>query len=262
MARYPAPGAAHVENNAAKLDYSHIEDGYVIARVYDSNPARKFKIRQECGGRLQDYNGHPFHNEIYIPLVYGSGKYTISVYRNKDGTKYDQQLQIRQDVTLKDTLSPWLYPTAYAEYFPSSKCVREAALVCQGKTSDIDKLSAIASFVIDALEYDMALAAEVNNSDTFFVPTPDTALAKRKGICFEYASLTAAMCRSQDIPCKIAVGRVGSAMHAWNEVYCTTGGNVRGVPINAGGWSLLDLTFLDGAGRQYAARDYKVEYYG
>ena len=263
MAKYPIPGSQHIENNTAKLDISHIDNGYVIAHVYDSNPAKKFKIRQECGGKSQDYNGHPFHAEIYIPLVYGSGKYTISIWRNREGTKYDQQLQVRQDVILKDVLSPWLYPTAYSEYFPSSVCVREAALACQGKTVDVDKLQAIASAVIDALEYDRALAAEVSNVDSFFVPAPDTALAKRKGICFEYASLTAAMCRSQDIPCKIAVGRAcgGGGLHAWNEVYCTNGGNVRGVPINAACWSLLDLTWLD-SGVRVAAGNYTVEYYG
>ena len=262
MARYPREGALHIETTAAKLDYSHIEDGYVIVHVYDDNPARKFKIRQECGGKSQDFSAHPYHNEVYIPLVYGSGIYTISVYRNTTGIKYDQPLQLKHNVVLKDVFSPWLYPTAYAEFFPSSVCVREAALACQGKTTDIDKLQSIASYILAILEYDRVLAAEVNNVDSFFVPAPDAVLAKRKGICFEYASLTAAMCRSQDIPCKIAVGRVGSAYHAWNEVYLSNAGSFFGVPVTAGAWSVLDLTFLDGAGQQLPVSNYRVDYYG
>ena len=40
-----------------------------------------------------------------------------------------------------------------------------------------------------------------------------------RGICFDYASLTAAMLRSQNIPARLEIGYSGDVYHAWISVY-------------------------------------------
>ena len=62
---------------------------------------------------------------------------------------------------------------------------------------------------------------------------PDTAatLNSNKGICYDLASLFAAMCRSQNIPCTLTKGYAGSSYHAWNKV------NV------SGNWYQIDMTY-------------------
>ena len=56
-------------------------------------------------------------------------------------------------------------------------------------------------------------------------------LNSNKGICYDLASLFAAMCRSQDIPCTLTKGYAGSSYHAWNKV------NV------SGNWYQIDMTY-------------------
>lgn len=52
-----------------------------------------------------------------------------------------------------------------------------------------------------------------------YLPSPTNTLSTKKGICYDYASLFATMCRSQGVACKIAKGYTSNGVyHAWNEV--------------------------------------------
>ena len=266
QAKWPKTGDKILKNEAAQIDYSNINEGYIIAWVYDADPQKKFKIRLEEGGRAQNFSAHPAHKEIYIPMVFGTGIYRIAILRQVSGSQYKQVLSLTEPVKLISALSPWLHPTAYCEYFPDSKCVQVAADICRLELTDFDCLKKITSWVIDNLEYDHALAAVVNDDKTsFWIPEPDAVLAKKKGICWECASLTAAMLRSQGVPAKIVVGWVGAAYHAWNEVYLTTDGFLEpGCYLRKGAWALLDLTTADVSGsfKVPSGVSYKVDYYG
>jgi transglutaminase-like putative cysteine protease len=61
------------------------------------------------------------------------------------------------------------------------------------------------------------------------------AFSERSGICFDIASLYAAMCRAVHVPVRLitgeAVGAGGWVSHAWNEVYDAE--NHRWVPVDA-----------------------------
>ena len=72
----------------------------------------------------------------------------------------------------------------------------------------------------------------------------DETLSTKKGICFDYASLTAAMLRSIGIPAKLAIGYSASVRHAWIDVYIQSVGWVeRAVEFNGDEWKLMDPTF-------------------
>ena len=269
-AKFPQEGSMVLRNTSAKLDYSHINEGYFIVWVYDPGPHRKFKIKVSANGKEQNFSAHPEHGEVYVPLVYGSGRYTLIIARHTSGVSYEPVINTTMDVRLPDELEPWLYPTAYAEYFQDSVCVRTAEGITAGLTADIDKLGAIVEYVMDCLEYDTELARTVNEDKTkFWIPTPDDVIAKKKGICWEYASLTAALCRVSGIPCKVVVGWVGGIYHAWNEIWMKDGGSlIDGYPMPESQWALLDLTVADSGGGiktfyDYAANNaYAAEYYG
>ena len=67
-----------------------------------------------------------------------------------------------------------------------------------------------------------------------------------KGICFDYAALTAAMLRSQGIPTKMVFGNVSpdDLYHAWNMFYTEeTGWVTAKYEVKGGEWNRLDLTF-------------------
>ena len=77
-----------------------------------------------------------------------------------------------------------------------------------------------------------------------YLPDPDSTLESKTGICFDYASLAAAMLRSQEIPCKLITGYVDEIYHAWNMIYFEEYGWIT-VEISAPSqaWTRVDITF-------------------
>jgi hypothetical protein len=78
----------------------------------------------------------------------------------------------------------------------------------------------------------------------------DAALDRGKGICFDYAAVTAAMLRGLGIPCKLVAGYAGAAYHAWIRAYSEETGWVNQlIYFDGKGWKLMDPTFAS-AGNQ------------
>jgi len=69
-------------------------------------------------------------------------------------------------------------------------------------------------------------------------------LERKKGICFDYAALMAAMLRSQNVPCKLVVGYAGEVYHAWISVWTEENGWIDGMIFFDGhAWKRMDPTF-------------------
>ena len=117
-------------------------------------------------------------------------------------------------------------------------------------TDPLDKVAAIYDFVVKNLTYDKQLAATVQSG---YLPVLDSVLAKKTGICFDYAALMTGMLRSQGVPCKLVVGYAGTAYHAWISVYSEKTGWVEGVVYFDGvSWQRMDPTFAS-SGKQSAS---------
>ena len=85
-----------------------------------------------------------------------------------------------------------------------------------------------------------------------YIPSVDDTFLTNTGICFDYASLAAAMLRSCGIPTKVETGYISPSgiYHAWNEVYVKDSGWIEvGFKIDADTWTLLDLTFAAGSSK-------------
>ena len=122
-----------------------------------------------------------------------------------------------------------------------SKVVAKAEELCAGKTSDMDKLTAIYNYVVNNFTYDKELAATVQSG---YLPDVDKVLEAKKGICFDYAAVMSAMLRSQNIPCKLVVGYAGTVYHAWVNVYIEgTGWIANAIFFDGENWTLMDPTF-------------------
>ena len=120
----------------------------------------------------------------------------------------------------------------------------------EGKTEPLEKVQAVYDFVVKNITYDHELAATVQSG---YLPVLDTVLAKRSGICFDYASLMTGMLRSQGIPSKLVVGYAGTAYHAWISVWSEETGWVDGaIYFDGVSWQRMDPTFAS-SGRQSAA---------
>lgn len=194
-----------------------------------------------------------------FPLQMGNCEYTLRVMKNVSGSSYTQLYSGTENVTLKSSLYPYLYPNQYVNFSTSSAIVPKASTICAGCTDDIDKLKAVYNWMITNISYDYAKASSVS---TGYLPNVDSILSSKKGICFDYAALMAAMLRSQGIPTQLVIGSAGAVAqnHAWNEVYLKgTGWITVKIQNTSTGWKLLDPTFGDKTGdtSQYAgARKY------
>ena len=86
-----------------------------------------------------------------------------------------------------------------------------------------------------------------------YLPVLDTVLAKKTGICFDYAALMTGMLRSQGVPCKLVVGYAGTAYHAWISVWTKENGWVDGaIYFDGSTWQRMDPTFAS-SGKQSAS---------
>ena len=188
-------------------------------------------------------------SEVF-PLSDGNGSYQVIVYENISGTKYSTVTSVSFQVTLTDEFAPFLRPNQYVDYGVAPKTVAKAAELTAGKTDPLAKVQAIYEFVVKNLTYDKQLAATVQSG---YLPVLDTVLAKKTGICFDYAALMTGMLRSQGVPCKLVVGYAGTAYHAWISVWSEKTGWVEGVIYFDGtSWQRMDPTFAS-SGKQSAS---------
>ena len=184
---------------------------------------------------------------IIFPLTGGDGKYTFFVGVNTTDTKYAELYKTECEVKLQDEFQPFLRPSVYVNYSKDSQCVRKAAELAATAETALDVVEAVYEYVCDNVAYDRELAAQVQaKSKTCYVPDLDQVLSSKKGICFDYASLAAAMLRSQGIPTKMVFGDVSpdDVYHAWNMFYTEQTGWVSvHFQVRTGDWNRLDLTF-------------------
>lgn len=87
--------------------------------------------------------------------------------------------------------------------------------ICAGCDTDAEKVQAIYSWIIQNFEYDYDYYAFIQYFNV------RRTLRTRKGVCYDFSNLFAALCRSQNIPCYVVDGisYETAAQHTWNRVY-------------------------------------------
>ncbi len=237
-----ADGAAVITGENGEVDHGNASEGYISAVYTGSSKAVKLRIK--CGDTQYDHDLAPGGKREFFPLM-GSGSYTVKMYEQLSGKNYAEILSGDFEAAVKSETSAYLYPNKYVNYGDGSECVKKAAEVCAGKNGDVEKIGAVFDWIADNITYDKTLAATVQSG---YVPDPDRTIAAGKGICFDYASLFAAMCRSQSIPARLVIGYAEPDIyHAWNEVYTEeTGWITPELFLKKKGYNIADATFYAG----------------
>jgi hypothetical protein len=217
-----APGKKVFDGNGATVDYSNVNQGYVMVKYEGDNPKVKVQItKADKGDDTYTYDLHPDGKFQALPLSQGNGAYDVAVYTNVQGNQYALAAQQQVKMKLKDKFSPYLRPSQYVDYTADSKCIAKASEIVKDSKSDIGAAEQIFLFVVGHVSYDYDKAETVQSG---YLPDVDETLDTGKGICFDYAALTTAMLRSQGIPSKLIVGYAGSAYHAWIAIYSKESG--------------------------------------
>lgn len=100
--------------------------------------------------------------------------------------------------------------------------------ICADCDTDKEKVKAIYEWMIHNFEYDYECEPIVQYFNV------RKTLSARKGICYDFSHLFAALCRSQNIPCSVVDGDKRENVqyhHTWNRVYFN------------GSWWNVDITF-------------------
>ena len=247
-----ASGIAEERCADAIIDYSHAEDGYVMAQFLTETDTR-LKVLIKGATTTYTYN-LPQGQWTVFPLSDGNGSYQVCIYQNVYDNKYALVLSAIFDVALVDEFAPFLRPNQYVDYANANATVMQGLKIAAGRTDPLEKVAAVYDFVVTHLEYDYEKAATVKSG---YLPVLDDVLAAKKGICFDYAALMTAMLRSQGIPSKLVVGYAGSTYHAWISVWTEENGWIDGAIFFDGQvWKRMDPTFASSQNRSDEIMDY------
>lgn len=241
-------GVTVLKNEKAVVDASNLAEGFVTVK-YTGGKNVRIKVQiiwEKTPKDPYNYDLNNAGNAETFPLTQGDGTYTIKVLENTSGTKYAQAYSTTVKLTARDQYLPYLYPNQYVNYSDSSKVVTKAAELVKGKSATLDKVAEIYHFVVNNFTYDYDLADKVAKKQvTGYLPDVDKVLSAKKGICFDYAAVMAAMLRSQGIPCKLVVGYAGEIYHAWINVYVDGSGWIdKVIAFDGKSWTLMDPTFV------------------
>ena len=253
-----ASGVAIMENEKAVVDYSNVSDGYVMVMYHADTDSELRTLIDSPDGVRYTYTLNPGSYAVY-PLTEGDGEYTIGVYEQTDGIKYKLILKTTADVSVSDPLAPFLSPSQYVNYDINSYVVATAAEITAGAESLLDIITAIYNYVVSNIVYDEELAETVQSG---YLPDVDAVLKSKKGICFDYSAVMAAMLRSQGVPTKLVVGFNEGEYHAWLNVHSQETGWINMVVFFDGSaWRLMDPTLAAGEIDYIAIEaDYEAKY--
>lgn len=252
--------ASAVTQNDGSIDTSKVSEGVVMA---SATSASRLKFLVTCGDMSYNYDLPGDGTPITCPINMGDGSYTFAVMRNTGGSNYVETASTTADVHLVSEFAPFSQPNIFCDYNENSACVAKARELVANAENQGDAVKAVCNYVVNNVTYDTAKASELSGTSGY-IPNPDATLSSGKGICFDYASLGAAMLRSVGIPTKIVTGYVSpdDLYHAWILVYIDGSWTSAKFSVDPQTWSRVDLTFaadsgsvgLVGDGKTYTER--------
>ena len=227
-----------IGNDTIKIDISNIAEGYIVVAYTGAKERAKLQI---TGENQITYTINLTGNLDVIPLTSDSGSYQLTAYECIQGNEFAMIYSDVLDVSLENAKGPYLYPNLYVNFTQDSECVSVASELAKDATCDLDVVAKVYSYVVDNIEYDHE---EAENVASNYLPNTDEIMETRKGICLDYASLMAAMLRSQRIPTRLEIGYAKDAYHSWISVFTEDEGWVSGIiEFNGQNWTLMDPTF-------------------
>lgn len=229
------------------IDTSGTSGGWVGARA--KSPSRlKFQVIH--GEMTYNYDLPNDGTPTCFPLNMGNGDYAFRIMENIEGSSYAELDSTTSSVTLDSEFSPFLVPNIFCDYDTSSACVKKAQQLMTSVANQGEAVREICTFVADNVTYDYD-KAEVLAKSSGYIPDADETLSTKKGICFDYACLSAAMLRSVGLPAQVVTGYVSpdDLYHAWTMVYVDGTWKTAQFSVSPKKWSRCDVTFASaGAG--------------
>lgn len=245
-------------DRAKDVDFSQKLTG-IVKTLYSDTLTKKAKIIVKLGDVKYIYNVLDRQNYERLPLQLGNGNYSIEIYENTSGSKYQKVYSESGTVDIEDQTTVFLSSMQQVLWFDEDMAIQMANTLvknfelekgAEATDSEITKL--FYDYVVENITYDYN---KITTLSYDYVPSIDTILEGGSGICYDYSVLLAAMLRSKAIPAKLIKGYCSftDVYHAWNEVYIT----------DEKRWAIVDTTFdayMYGRQRAYSFEKKREDY--
>ncbi|MBM7615052.1 transglutaminase-like domain-containing protein [Alkaliphilus hydrothermalis] len=167
-------------------------------------------------------------------LTEGKGSYEIIMMIHKEDRKYSYGPRL--NIENEADVNPFLVPITHIES-DNEDIIEMATTITQHFNNDTDKAKAIFNWVTGNIKYDYDKYHDQLNSNYNHQYGALNTLKTKTGVCYDFATLTAALGRGIGLQVKVVEG-LGvtdefSGLHAWNEVYISEENR----------WISLDTTF-------------------
>ncbi len=188
----------------------------IVDIAYKGDSPQKIKVMIQKDSQKYTYDLRADGSQQSFPLQMGDGNYKVSVLQNIQGTKYKYLKTEEISLALADESSVYLNSIQNIDS-DSDSVADQTERITRGLTGHEDKVEAIYKYIVNNCSYDYYKKETVQ---TGYIPCVEDTLSTQKGICYDYASLFAAMTRSIGVPCKLVKGYADdvNGYHAWNEV--------------------------------------------
>lgn len=215
------------EAASVNVDTSNVSSG-VVTIEYDKSFTKAVKAIVKKDGVQYTYNITEKLTDV--PLQMGDGSYTVSIHENVSGTTYNTVKT--STVTAKNLSDEKVYTNSIqiVDYKGNKEIIDEISKLLAGITITEDEIKTIYDYVVTNYSYDKTKASTVASG---YIPSLDEFVDAKKGICYDYSSLFAAVLRSNGIPTKLIMGysNTASTYHAWSQV------------LLDGKWVTIDTTY-------------------
>jgi transglutaminase-like putative cysteine protease len=217
-------------SEGVRLDDSGSGQG-LIRVAYNSPNDKRIKLMILRGEDRYIYNLDADGYYESFPLQMGNGEYKIYVLENLEGTKYRYISAESIDVQISNPNDVFLNSIQNIDWDYKMNAIKMADKLFAGLYTNEQKIKAAYDFIVKNIKYDYD---KIKTLATTYVPDIDSTIDVKKGICYDYSSLFAAMLRSEGIPVKLVKGYRNNSKvyHAWNEVYVESKGE----------WLVVDTT--------------------
>lgn len=252
LAEYVGTNQAGPKEDAGRsglIDMTNVSQGYIAAQCTAPADAKMSIVKDGGTGQGDIYSLDNTGSMNFFPITGGDGNYTFILYLQLEGTQYEQFLVGTASVTLESAFAPFLVPSRIVDYNAESASVQQSHEITQNCATNLEVVQQVYSWIAGNITYDTDKANALAGSNVDYIPSPDETLQSRTGICYDYASLAAAMLRANGIPTKLIKGDVlagdaGSVYHAWNMVWLEeTGWIAVELAVNQSDWTRIDTTF-------------------
>ena len=210
------------------IDTERVGKG-VFTVDYTTEKNDKVKLMVEKGGTTIYYNLSKKNALEAFPLQMGKGSYTIAIFENTVGNQYKKVSEEIIDAANMQPQDVYLQSIQIIDWDYENDAVKKAVELTKNLSRDADKVEAIYDFIIRNINYDL----KKSDLPVDYLPNIGTTIKTKKGMCYDFSALFAAMLRSIGVPTKLVKGQGDKikGYHAWNEVYLD------------GKWLTIDTSF-------------------